>query len=99
MPKPKVADLPPHLVYIEPIQDRPAGDSTVETPAEARRAYVNLGWVIAVPKELEENLSEGDLVVFQPWAGKNLPTKQYHSYRTHYYVVHEDDCILVLEDW
>lgn len=92
--------LPPHILRVDPIGD-PDEEAGVAIPSEGRRAYVNLGWVIQTSDVMNEGLSPGDLVVFQPWAERREPKRPYAHWRYdhHYMVLHEDDCIMVLEDW
>lgn len=91
-------ELPPHLVLIQPVRD-PEESEGVYIPPAHKEAHVQLGWVLGVPKYLEENISVGDLVVWSAYKQKQAPMRQYTHWKGDNYWLHEDDILLVIEDW
>lgn len=86
----------PHLLLIEPIQDEETVG--VDIPDQLREAHVQLGWVIDTGW-LEEAVEPDDLVVFVGWKEKMVPQSDYAHWRDDWFILHEDDIELVIEEW
>lgn len=89
----------PHLLLIEPIQDDETLDPGVHIPDQTREAHVQLGWIIAVGTDLEEQLAPEDLIVFVGWKQKMVQQSDYAHWRDDWFTLHEDDVETVIEEW
>jgi hypothetical protein len=94
--------LADHHVLIEPVHDadytHEPGPDGLTRPGPTRIYHPNLGWVRGVG-ELEEDIKVGDLVIFVGWKQYQIPTRSYADRRIDWYVQHEDDIEVILEDW
>lgn len=90
--------LEPHHVLIEPVHD-PEIEKGVRVPGQTRIYHPNLGYVRGLPDILDEALRIGDLVIYVGWKQRQVAVGPVQDRRLDWYIQHEDDIELVLEDW
>lgn len=89
-----------HLVRIRPVrEDDMEGHDFI--PSSSVQAHAILGEILDVASDVEEDLPVGAYVVFRPW--RQLQMDSRIGLWTHWmkdnYLLHEDDLLLVLEEW
>lgn len=88
-----------HVFLVNPIRNRDESLGGLYVPEHVKDAHVQMGWIEATPDRYEENLSVGDLVVWVGYKQRQAPERQYEHWKKDMYWIHEDDILLVIEDW
>ncbi len=73
---------------------------TLHLPDQTTQKYTQSGWVLKVGR-CKYDLKEGDLVVFPMFVPRVVPLGPGATihYNEQFFIIHEDDILMVVEEW
>lgn len=67
-------------------------------PAARKKPIISSGTVLRIAFHMEEDIQPGDVVLFEPFMHHEIKD-WYEPLVRHFFIVHENNCLLVIRDW